>query len=59
MGGKSWVEPLATSKLLHSSHSHIKGKSTLKACWADMPCVCWGEHWYVMVQGSIQRGWGF
>ena len=31
--GKIWVEPLATSKLLHSSHSHIKEK------WADMPCV--------------------
>ena len=44
--GKIWVEPLATSKLLHSSHFHIKGRSKLKACWADMPCVCWGEHWY-------------
>ena len=28
----------------HSSHSHIKGKSILKTCWADMPCVRWGEH---------------
>ena len=42
--GEIWVEPLATSKLLHSSHSHIKEKSVLKACWTDMPYVCWGEH---------------
>ena len=30
--GEIWVEPLATSKPLHSSHSHIKEKSVLKAC---------------------------
>ena len=26
---------MATSKLLGYSHSHIKGNSVLKACWAD------------------------
>ena len=20
-------------------------RSTLKACWPDMPYICWGEHW--------------
>ena len=42
---KFGLELLVMSKLLYSSHSHIKGKSILKACWADMPWVCWGEHW--------------
>ena len=42
--GKIWIEPLATSKLLHSSHSHTKEMLVQKACWADMPYVCWGEH---------------
>ena len=28
--------PVATSKLLDAPHSHIKGNSVLKACWADM-----------------------
>ena len=32
-----WVEAVATSKLLESPYSHIKGNSVLKACWADMP----------------------
>ena len=39
-----WVESVATSKPLDSPHSHIKRKSVLKACQADMPQVCWGEH---------------
>ena len=34
---KFGLELLITSKLLHSSHSHIKGKYILKACWANMP----------------------
>ena len=43
-GGKIWVGPVATSKVLNSPHSHIKGMSSLKACWADMPYVYWEEH---------------
>ena len=25
-------------------HSHIKEKNALKACWANVPYICWGEH---------------
>ena len=35
---------MTTSKLMDSPHSHSKGNSVLKGCWADMPYVCWGEH---------------
>ena len=38
------VWPMVISKLLTSFPSHIKEKSVLKACRADMPQVCWGEH---------------
>lgn len=31
---------MAVSKRLNSPHSHIKGRSVVKACWADVPCVC-------------------
>ena len=31
-------------KAIIFSHTHIKRKSILKACWANMPYVCWGEH---------------
>ena len=44
--GILWVEAVTTSKLLESPYSYIKVNSVLKACWADMPYVCWGEHWY-------------
>ncbi len=30
-------------KAFGRSHSHIKEISVLKACWADVPQVCWGE----------------
>ena len=30
MEGMVWVEPVATSKLLESTHLHIKGNSVLK-----------------------------
>ena len=43
----------STSKLNDPPLYHIKGKSVMKACWTDMPCNCWGEHWiyyYVYVQ---------
>ena len=46
---------MATSKLLESPYSHIKGNSVLKACWADMPYVCWGEHW--MGNGGTPKGY--
>ena len=51
--GKIWVKPQATSKQLYSSHSHIKGKSILKACWADIPYICWGEHWSETASGDF------
>ena len=28
------------------AHGHI-GKYVLKACRADMPSVCWEEHWII------------
>ena len=34
----------STSKLIAPPLYHIKGKSVMKACWADMPCNSWGEH---------------
>ena len=37
MGGLILVWPVVTSKLLASVLSHIKEKSMLKACRADMP----------------------
>ena len=40
------VEPVATSKLnMDPPHSYIKGNPVLKACWANMPYVCWGEQY--------------
>ena len=35
----------STSKLIDSTLCHIKRKSVMKACWTDMYCNCWGEHW--------------
>ena len=41
------------------SNIHIKSlmtlhfttsKPLLKACCTDMPCNCWGEHWYVVIK---------
>ena len=29
------------------------GISVLKACWIDMPYVCWGEHWCIRTFISI------
>ena len=37
------VEPVATAKLMDYSFFNIKGKFILKACWTDLPYVCWGE----------------
>ena len=34
----------STLKLIDPPLYHIKGKSVMKACWADMPYNCWGEH---------------
>ena len=45
-----WAGPVATSKLLGSPDSHIKGNSVLKACWAD---ICWGEH----VSADVPEMW--
>ena len=42
--GILWVEAVTTSKILESPYSYIKVNSVLKACWADMPYVCRGEH---------------
>ena len=46
MGGQNLGEATGHIKAITSFHFHIKGRSKLKACWADMPCVCWGEHCY-------------
>ena len=46
MGGCGLGVACATPKHLASFPSHIKEKSVVKACRADMPYVCWGEHWY-------------
>ena len=35
---------MATLRLLESPYLHIKENSVLKAYWADVPYVCWGEH---------------
>ena len=32
---------------------YIKGKFVLKACRADMPSVCWGEHCTVCTRSSM------
>ena len=39
MEGIVWAGPVATSKPFQSPHSHIKEKSVLKACRANMPCI--------------------
>ena len=60
------VEPQATSKLLHLSHSHIKGKSIFNAYWADMPYVSWAliildpETWKLLFEDwrLLQEDWG-
>ena len=44
MLGGNFLEAMVTLKLLEPPYSHIKGNSVLKACWAEMPYVCWGEH---------------
>ena len=36
---RAWFT-MTTSKHLDSPHSHIKGNSVLKACWANILYVC-------------------
>ena len=38
----------STSKLIDPLLYHIKEKSVMKACWTDVPCNCWGEHWVIV-----------
>ena len=43
----AWRTKFWWSHWLHQLlHSHIKEKSILKACWANMHYVCWREHCY-------------
>ena len=49
----------STSKLIATPLYHIKGKSVMKACWADMPCNSWGEHCisdYILYTASLAPG---
>ena len=53
------MEPVDTSKTkmkeLGFPHSHIKRNFVLKACWANMPYACWGEHcMYMYAMCSVQ-----
>ena len=41
MGGCGWDGAYGHIKELGFPHSHIKGNSVLKACWANIPYVCW------------------
>ena len=43
--GVVWVEHATTSKLLALPNSHIKEKSIPKTYWANIPYICWGEHY--------------
>ena len=43
--------PLQSFWILY--HSHIKGKSILKAYWANMPYVCWGEHCNILINNNV------
>ena len=49
---------MATSKLLESPYSHIKGNSVLKACWADMRYVRWAMGRTLLLFTSLQNAWG-
>ena len=41
------------SKHLNPHHSHIKEISVLKAYWANMLKVCWGEHCLYLVYDIV------
>ena len=43
MGGHGLGGAYGHIKSFEFSHSHIKENFTLKARWADIPYVCWGE----------------
>ena len=53
--GNFLYDQASTSKLIDPPLYHIKGKSVMKACWADMPCNCWGEHWRVSYSSTPQH----
>ena len=42
-----------TLKLLVHPYSHIKVKSIVKACWADMPIICTAKPHSTRVQSAI------